>query len=150
MRDTPLQNLGVSATSVGTVLSIASNSVNVTSYSRTLSGGATETVSLSVNQNALQTATIAGTKTTSDTVTVHVYDSALGGGTQAVTYTVQAGDTLAAIATNLASAISANGNLQAIGVSATAANKVVTIQSKSVNLTTYRATTSASARRLLR
>lgn len=143
--DTPLQNLGVSATSVGTAISIASNSTNVTSYSSSLSGGATETLTLSINQNSLQTATIAGTKTTSDTITVHVYDSALGGGTQAVTYTVQSGDTLTSIATGVAGAINGNGNLQAIGVSATASGTVVSIQSKSINLTTYRATTSSSA-----
>jgi RHS repeat-associated protein len=143
--DTPLQNLGVSATSVGTAISITSNSVNVTSYSSSLSGGATETITLSINQNALQTATIAGTKTTSDTITIHVYNSALGGGTQAVTYTVQSGDTLTSIATGLASAINGNGNLQAIAVSATSSGTVVTIQSKSTNLTTYRATTSSSA-----
>ncbi len=143
--DTPLQNLGVSATSVGTTISIVSNSVNVTSYSSSLSGGATETVALSINQNALKTATIGGTKTTGDTITVNVYDSALGGGTQAVTYTVLSGDTLSTIASGVASAINGNGNLQAIGVSASASGKVVTIQSKSVNLTTYRASTSSSA-----
>ncbi|HIA53570.1 MAG TPA: LysM peptidoglycan-binding domain-containing protein [Candidatus Melainabacteria bacterium] len=143
--DTPLQNLGVSATSVGTTISIVSNSVNVTSYSSSLSGGATETVALSINQNSLKTATIGGTKTTGDTITVNVYNSALGGGTQAVTYTVLSGDTLSTIASGVASAINGNGNLQAIGVSASASGKVVTIQSKSANLTTYRATTSSSA-----
>lgn len=143
--NTNLTNLGVSATSVGPMLSISSNSVNVTSYSGSLSGGATETISLSVNQNGLHTATIGGTKTTADTISVQVYDSALGGGTQGVTYSVQSGDNLASIATGVAGAINGNGNLQAIGVSASASGKVVTIQSKSVNLTTFRATTSSSA-----
>ncbi len=143
--DTPLQNLGVSATSIGTVISVVSNSVNVTSYSSSVSGGATETIALSMNQNGPKTATITGTKTTSDTLTVTVYDSALGGGLQAVTYTVLSGDTLTSIATGVAGAINGNGNLQAIGVSAAASGTVVTIQSTSTNPTSYRATTSASA-----
>lgn len=143
--DTPLQNLGVSATSVGSTLSIASNSINVTSYSSSLSVGATETIALSINQNSLHTATIAGTKTTGDTITITVYDSALGGGSQAVTYTVQSGDNLTSIATGVAGAINGNGNLQAIAVSATSSGNVVTIQSKSVNATTYRASTSSAA-----
>lgn len=143
--DATLAALGVTATSVGTSISMASNSKNVTSYTQSVSGGSTETIALSINQNSLQTATIAGTKTTGNTVTLNVYDMALAGGVRAVTYTTLAGDTLTTIATGLTSAINADVNLQAIAMSATSSGTVVTLQSKSPNLTSYRATTSAAA-----
>jgi YD repeat-containing protein len=137
--------LGVTATSVGTDISISSNSKNVTSYISSTSVGATETIALAVNQNGPKTATIAGTKTTGDILTVTVYDAALAGGVRTVNYTVLAGDTLTTMATNLAAAINADTNLQAIGASAISAGTVITLNSKSTNLTTYRTTTSATA-----
>ncbi|MCC7527095.1 MAG: RHS repeat-associated core domain-containing protein [Candidatus Melainabacteria bacterium] len=143
--DAALTALGVSATSVGTVISITSNSKNVTSYSSSLSAGATETITLSINQNGPQTATIAGTTTAGDTLTVNVYDAGLAGGLESVNYTVLAGDTLATMATNLAALINADTSLSAIAVRATAAGTVITLNSKSTNLTTYRTTTNATA-----
>lgn len=140
-----LTALGVTATSVGTVISISSSSKNVTSYTSSTSVGATETITLAINQNGPQTATVAGTKTTGDTLTLNVYDAALPGGVQAITYTVLAGDTLTTIATGLTTAINGNANLQAIAMSATSAGTVITLNSKSTNSTTYRATTSAAA-----
>ncbi|HIA52074.1 MAG TPA: LysM peptidoglycan-binding domain-containing protein [Candidatus Melainabacteria bacterium] len=140
-----LTALGVTATSVGTVISISSNSKNVTSYTSSTNVGATETIALAINQNGPQTATLAGTKTTGNTISVVFYDAALAGGTRTVTYTVLAGDTLTTMATNLTTAINADANLQAIGVSATSAGTVITLNSKSTNLTTYRTATSAAA-----
>jgi hypothetical protein len=140
-----LTTLGVAATSVGTDISITSNSKNVTSYISSTSVGATETIALAVNQNGPKTATIAGTKTTGNTISVVFYDAGLAGGTRTVTYTVLAGDTLTTMATNLTAAINADSNLQAIGASATSAGTVVTLNSKSTNLTTYRTLTSAAA-----
>ena len=50
-------------------------------------------------------------------------DPALSGGTEAVSYVVQSGDTLSSIATNLAASITADTNLQGIGVNAVASIK---------------------------
>jgi RHS repeat-associated protein len=88
---------------------------------------------------------IAGSKTTGDTLTVTVYDAALSGGTEAVTYTVLSGDTLSSITSGITSAINADSNLQAIKVSATSSGQIITLKSLSVNPTTYRGTGSTSA-----
>ncbi len=109
--DTGLSSLGVTATSAGPVITIKSTSSNATTYSQSTSGGATETIALSINQNGPQTIAIGGSKTTGDTITVNVFDAGLGGGMEAVSYTVLSGDTLSvspeisAIAIYAASAI---------------------------------------------
>jgi len=136
---------GITATSVGTAITINSTSVNATTYSQSTSAGATATISLSVNQNGPQTIAIGGTKTTGDTITITVYDAGLAGGLRAVTYTVLAGDTLNSIATGLAATLTADANLQGVGISATSAGQVVILQSNSINATTLRETTSAAA-----
>ncbi|MBK8220826.1 MAG: hypothetical protein IPK73_07375 [Candidatus Obscuribacter sp.] len=143
--DTSLSAIGVSATSVGTAMTIKSNSQNATTYSQSKSNGATETITLSINQNGPQTAAISGSVTAGDVITLTAYDSGLTGGLQAVAYTVQSGDTPVSIAAALASAINANANLQAVAVSATASGQVITLNSNSLNETTYRASTNSSA-----
>jgi RHS repeat-associated protein len=143
--DTNLQGIGVAATSASTVVSIKSTSTNATTYTESVSTGATETISLSVNTNGIQTAAIGGSKTTGNTLTVTVYDSGLSAGSEAVTYTVLSGDTLTSIASGLASAINADSNLQAIGVSATSVSTVVNLKSVSINNTTYVSSTSGGA-----
>ncbi|MBP9092306.1 hypothetical protein KBI23_14855 [bacterium] len=136
---------GITATSVGTAITIKSTSANATTYSQSTSAGATATIALSINQNGPQTIAIGGSKTTSDTITITVYDAGLAGGLKAVTYTVLAGDTLTTIASGLAAALTADTNLQGVGISATSEGQVVTVQSNSINLTTLRETTSATA-----
>jgi RHS repeat-associated protein len=136
---------GITATSVGTVITIKSTSSNATTYSQSTSAGATASIALSINQNGPQTIAIAGTKTTGDTITITVYDAGLAGGLKAVTYTVLAGDTLATIASGIASALTADSALQGIGVSASSSGKVVTLESNSISKTIMRATTSAAA-----
>lgn len=143
--DASLTAVGVSSTSVGTNITIKSTSVNATTYAQSVNAGSTEIITLSVNQNGPMVAGISGTKTTGDTVTIVTYDSALSGGTRSVTYTVLAGDTLATITSGLATALNADANLQGIGVSASASGQRLTINSNSINPTTYRATTSATA-----
>ncbi|MBK9774265.1 MAG: LysM peptidoglycan-binding domain-containing protein [Candidatus Obscuribacter sp.] len=143
--DASLTGIGVSATSVGTDITIKSTSVNATTYAQSVNAGSTETITLSINQNGPMVAGISGTKTTGDTVTIVTYDSALSGGTRSVTYTVLAGDTLATITAGIAAALNADANLQGIGVSASASGQRLTINSNSINPTTYRATTSATA-----
>ena len=143
--DTALSTLGVTATSASAVVSITSNSTNVTAYSTSLSGGATETMALSVNPNPTMLAQIGGSKTTSDVLTLNFYDSGLAGGTQAISYTVLGGDTLTSIATAITSAINGSTALSNQGISATSSGTVITITSKSPNATTYRASYSGSA-----
>jgi len=140
-----LSTLGVTATSAGTVITIKSTSSNATTYSQSTSSGATETIALSINQNGPQTIAIGGSKTTGDTITVRAFDSGLGGGSEAVTYTVLSGDTLMGIASALASAINGDTSLQGIGVSASSSATVVTLLSNSINPTTLRESTSSGA-----
>jgi RHS repeat-associated protein len=147
--NTNLAALGVTATVAGATITIRSNSVNATTYLQTTNASATETVTLSINQNGPQTIAISGTKTTGDSITVTVYDAALASGLRAVTYTVAAGDSLATIASNLAAALTADTSLQSVGISAGAVGQVITITSDSLNATTLRANTSTSATEIL-
>ncbi len=91
----------VSATSAGTVVTLQSNSINQTVLHETRSATATELISLNIPSNGVQTAVIGGTKTTGNILIITVYDAVLAGGTQAITYTVLAGDTLTSIAAGL-------------------------------------------------
>ncbi len=143
--DTNLQGIGVSAVASGTVVTVQSHSTNPTTYRGTTSTTATETILIGLPTNGAQVLVIGGTKTTGDTLTVTVFDPQLSGGSKAVNYIVQASDTLASIATNLASAITADTALQAISVSATASGTVVFINSGSKLLTTYASSTSGGA-----
>ncbi len=143
--DAQLTTLGVTATSATTVVTVTSNSTNVTAYSSSVSGSATELIALSVNQNQNQLATISGAKTTGDTITLTIYDTGLPAGKQAVTYTTLAADTLTTIAAGVAAAVNANTNLQNNGITATSSAAVVTLQSKSPNLTSYRQSFNSTA-----
>ncbi len=143
--DTALQAIGVSSTSSGTIVSITSNSSNVTSYRASTNANATEIVKLGLPPNGTQTAVIGGTKTTGNVLTVTVYDAGLAGGSKAINYSVQGGDTLATMTSGLASAITADSALAAIGVSATAASTVLNIKSTSQNATTYTSSLSGGA-----
>jgi len=143
--DTDLQSINVFATSASFVVSIKSNSINPTTYTSSISAGSTESIALSINNNGIQTAYIGGTKTTGNILTITVYDTALSGGSKSINYTVVAGGNLSSVATGLAAAISADADLQSIGVSATASNQVVNIKSNSLNTTTYSSSLSGGA-----
>jgi RHS repeat-associated protein len=78
-------------------------------------------------------------------LTITTFDPALAGGSEAVNYTVQAGDTLTTIATNMAAAINADTALQAIAVTATSSGTVLNIKSASANATTYTKSMSGGA-----
>ena len=142
--DSHLSTLGVTATSALAVVSITSNSTNVTAYSGSLSGGSTETMTFAVNQNPTMLASVGGTKLTGDVLKINFYDSGLAGGTKAASYTVLSTDTLTSIATGLTSAINV-ATLNNQGISATSSGTVITITSKSPNTTTYVPSYSASA-----
>ena len=91
------------------------------------------------------TATITGTITPGDVLGIKAADQLLpwygGSGNEIVYYTVQSGDTLATIATQLAAAVNSDFSLQAFGITATATSNTVIITSRSINATSY---TSAS------
>jgi RHS repeat-associated protein len=141
--DANLQALGVSALSSGAAITVSSLSPNVTSYLPAASSGATESIVLRTNQNGTQTAVLNGSMVTSgDVLSLIVYDAGLSGGKETISYTVASGNTLADIASGLASAVNGDSNLSAIGVTASAVSRVVNLSSTSLNATTY--TTSAS------
>ena len=151
--DSNLQAIGVTATSSGQVITMKStsatlpfsNNPNGTAYRGTTNTGATELITTGINTNGTQLAAIGGSATTSDTVTVTVYDAGISGGSKAETYTVQSGDTLTTIAAGLAAVINGDSAMSAIGVTANSVSTVVNINSQSVNSTTYTQSTSGGA-----
>ena len=102
-------------------LTYTDGSGQVTTYSYNSSGELTKIVDAASNTTTLTytgtcTATVGGTVTSGNTVTITTHDAGLGGGQEADTYTVMSGDTLTSIATGLTNAINADTSLQAIGV----------------------------------
>ena len=91
------------------------------------------------------TATIGGTKTTGNILTITAHNALLSGGQEAVSYTVLSTDTLTTIAAGLAAAINADTHLSAIGVSATSASTVITMTSTATDVTTYTGSVSGGA-----
>jgi RHS repeat-associated protein len=143
--DTTLKGIGVTATSSGAVVSVSNNPTNYPLYIPSVTGGATETIALAMNNNSKQLAVIGGTITSGDTVSINVLDFGLSGGTESDSYTVTSSDTPTTIATGLTAAINADTKLQAIGVSATSSATQITLNSVSPNVTTYNPFTSATA-----
>lgn len=84
-----------------------------------------------------ETATIGGTLTTGDVVSITIIDSGLPGGFQTVSYTVASGNTVSSIVTGLTNSINGNTNLQTALITATAASPTISITSRSRNSTTY-------------
>lgn len=72
-------------------------------------------------------ATIGGTVTTSDVISLIATSSAITGSPVTVSYTAGAGDTLTTIATGLAAAVNANAALKAAGIYAQSAAAVVSL-----------------------
>jgi RHS repeat-associated protein len=140
-----LQSVGVSASASSSIMTLNSNSTNVTTYQQSTSSGATETIALGLNPNGTQTMAVGGTKTTGNVLTLLVNDAGLTGGQESVSYTVGSGDTLASIASGLASAINADTSLASIGVTASANSTVVNVLSSSINFTTYATNESTGA-----
>lgn len=101
--------------------------------------------STTMTYSGTSSATIGGTKTTGDVLTITVFDAGLSGGQKAISYTTLAPDILTTIATALKNAINADVSLQGIGVSATSAATVINLTSNSVNATTYTKTLSGGA-----
>lgn len=105
----------------------------------------TKEVLTSMVINTNWTATIGGTVTAGDVLTLTAHDASLSGGQQAVNYTVVGGDSLIDIAEGLANAINANSSLAAIGVVAYVQDEVVSLSTAPGNSTTYSSSTSGGA-----
>ncbi|PZM81157.1 MAG: hypothetical protein DKT66_18200 [Candidatus Melainabacteria bacterium] len=111
-------------------------------YSCTIAGKPTESLTLGSNTNGSTTATISGTTTVGDVVSIKVNNDNPPGGSQTVSRTVQSGDTTSTIASALSSSINGNSNLASIGMTAGASTSVVTITTAG---TTYSSSTSGGA-----
>ena len=111
-------------------------------YSCTIAGKPTESLTLGANTNGSTTATVGGTATVGDVVSIKVNNDKLPGGSQTVSRTVQSGDTTSTIASALSSSINGNSNLASIGMTAGASTSVVTITTAG---TTYSSSTSGGA-----
>jgi RHS repeat-associated protein len=137
--DTHLQALGVTATSTAAVVTFG---VNPSAYSKSVSGAGTETISLAQPLVGTQTATIGGTPTSGDGLTITVANSALSGGVESATYTVPTGSpTTSVMATGVAAAINNDAHLQRIGVTASSSGAVVTIVGNATFYTTTNGST---------
>jgi RHS repeat-associated protein len=136
-------NKPVKSASVGTdVVTITAAAPNPTTYAGSTNVGATETITFGTNSDGNVAATIGGTVTTGDVLTITTYNATLTNGQEPVAYTVPMGATLTSIAAGIASAIDADANLPKIGVSATSSVAVVNI---SVTRPTYTSSTSGGA-----
>jgi RHS repeat-associated protein len=146
--DTSLAAINVSTywyMGIENTLLIASNSGNVTTYTQSISTGATESIVFSLNQNSIMYAPVSGTPTAGDTLTVTVYDPAYSGGSESATYAVQSGDGLNDIATGLANALNAVTDIYNTLNVYTDGGSTLILQSISINSTSYRATTNSGA-----
>ena len=115
---------------------------NVNELTATSAGGpirfqATTTNSVkSAVVNITKTATISGTITAGNVLTIGIHDKALSKA-ENINYTVLSSDTTTTIATALKSAINADTTLSSLGITATSSGAVITITSSSPNATSY-------------
>lgn len=112
--DAALKAVGVSAVSSTNVITFQT----YPTYSTSLSGSATETLTSGPNMQGREFVTVGGMVTAGDVVHVIVHDSRLTGGTKDISYTVSSGDSLINIATHLAANVNADADLAAIGLTA--------------------------------
>lgn len=102
-----------------------------------------ELLSTVVNTN--WRATIGGTVTVGDALTLTAHDTLLSGGQESVNYTVKTGDTTATIAAGLAAAVNADANLAAIGIVAYVNGTVASLSTATGNNTTFTKSTNTGA-----
>ncbi|HEY9714299.1 MAG TPA: RHS repeat-associated core domain-containing protein, partial [Chroococcales cyanobacterium] len=137
-------NKAIENASVATpVVQISATPPAPTTYSGTVSTSGTETVTFWQNINGSAWATIDGTVTTGDSVTIAVFNDALPDGQINLTYVVQSGDTVDDIASALSYAIDSDSNLAGIGLTSTSSAGDVFTDPE--NTTTYSASTSIGA-----
>ncbi len=94
--------------------------------------------------NVTETATVGGTITAGNTVSITVHDKKLSHA-ENISYVVQSGDSTTSIATALKTAINSDTTLSTLGVSATSSAAVVTLTSSSTDATLYVGSVSSGA-----
>jgi hypothetical protein len=114
--DPDIAALGISAVPISQLIYITPTG---TTYSSTMSAGATETIMLGFNNSGNISVNVGGSATAGDTLTITTTNAALSGGSESVTYTVLSGDTTVSMAEGLAAAINADTALEGIGLTAT-------------------------------
>ena len=98
-----------------------------------------------INTNWL--ATIGGTVTVGNILTLTAHDALLSGGQESVSYTVKTGDTLSSIAAGLAAAVNADSKLAAVGIVAYSfsSSPTISVSTAKGNTTTFTESTSGGA-----
>ncbi len=157
------QGYGITAAAVGNVITVTSLTANDFDSSKfaNLSGSITETLTFASGTNRVQNFSFSGTPTAGQVYAITVTDSSLPGGSQTVSYTVQAGDSNSDIAQALSLAVNANTNLQTSKISsawtsapysgvigqipAISAAPMLGCQSSSTSTTTYASTVNGSS-----
>lgn len=135
--NTTLKSIGVGAFSSNSSVKVSYSPSNPPVYLSSVTSGAPEVATLSMNNNVDERVVVGGTVTAGDALSLVLYDQGLTGGSTTVNYTVSSSDSLSSIASNLAAAVNTNSNAQAIGVSATASGDVINLISNSLNVTKY-------------
>jgi YD repeat-containing protein len=100
---------------------------------------------LSTIRNTNWLATVGGTVTVGNVLTLTAHDALLTGGLEAVSYTVKTGDTLTTIATGLATAVNADTKLAAVGIVAYSSLAVISLSTAKGNTTTFTESASGGA-----
>jgi len=122
---------------------VAMEAITLSQFGGVTPSASTTTVIAKASRTAA--ATIGGTVTIGNTVTLTVNDAALSGGTKSKVYTVVGGDTLTTIAAGLTALINADTDLSDIKVTATSNAALILVSSDSVNQTSYSSSTSGGA-----
>ena len=128
----PVPNKFIGLTGLGGILSMADNVNQLIMVDGSAGwlyqpGGLNQVTTATVSPFTTLTATIGGTKTTGDVLTLTATSSTLPASPVSVTYTVASPDALDTIASELASAINASTALSGAGISASASLAVITI-----------------------
>ncbi len=110
--DTALQSISLTAISSGPTITVLA----YTNYTTSLSGGATETLTVGTQNRGSTALTVGGVPTTGDILTVTALNGLLPGGQRAISYTVLATDTLASISAAIATAVNVDTTLQNAGI----------------------------------
>lgn len=126
-----LRNIGLRATSSLTTIGLTSQSANSTTYTKSTSSGATETLVLTPGTKQFAQLTVGGSAVAGETVAIWI---AVPSGWNYISYTIQAGDTLSSVATGLAAAITANATMLSNEVSASASSTAINITGLQVGL----------------
>lgn len=125
---------GISATSSGAVITLFAPTSITPLWTAgiapaRIAGFVTETVKLSVPQsfNFINTATMEGTASGGDTITLTVRSSAVTGSPMSIVHSVSAADTPLSIASDLAAQINSDSALSSAGISASATGPVISM-----------------------